>query len=204
MVHRGLSLSDAAPSLLLSRVVPKDILENGSTFLPRADIQHNALQWAVSPQQLRLRFPGKCWSCIRSFALEAPQQQRLLVLSLRSSTAEASWEFRSVLLFKFTISKPLGEVLGPVLLWESLIAKWFCPGWRLLSRIRFDAVFHVEAAGLSLQVPHLPKAPLPLSLASGASRRFTGEQSVVTVPSAHLSRVRTRCRRTAGLASPSP
>lgn len=198
------SFSDT--SLLLSRIFPKDILENGSTSLLRIDIQHNVWQWR-SFLNNHVMFS---WKTLVLFAFGPKFYFRSSSITFVGPffTEFLRGGFLEIplgLIFKFTISKPLGGVLGSITLGIAAgiaDSKAICPEWCLLSRTRSDAVFHDKAAGLSLQIPHFSKAPLPLSLASGAGRRFTGEQSFVAVPSVHLSRVRTR--GAAGQTSPSP
>lgn len=74
------------------------------------------------------------------------------------------------------------------------------PDWRdvRVSRMRSDAVFHGEAAGLSLQVPHLPKAPLPPVARVRCGPLFHwGTERCRGTTGPPYSRAHERCRRTA-------
>lgn len=201
------SFSDTTASLLLCRIFPKDILENGSTSLLRTDIKHNVWQWDALFSSTITLCEKRSWKTLVLFSKFYFRSSSTTFVGpfftefLRGGFLEIPFG----LIFKFTISKPIGGALGPITLGIAAgiaDSKAICPKWYLLSRTRSDAIFYDEAAGLSLQIPHFSKAPLPLSLAFGAGRCFTGEQSVVAVPSAHLSRVRTR--GAAGQTSPSP
>lgn len=207
VVHRGLSLSDAAPSLLLPRVVPKDILENGSTFLSRADIQHNALQWGVSP-------------LVNNYVyvfLENVGPVFKILLSELTFVGPSFTEFHrggflgipfGLTFLKFTLSKPLGEVLGPITLG---IASGIADSEAILSLVTFP-VTDTVLRGLSRRGSG--------TFSSGTASSESSAAPVARVrcePSFHwgtkrcrgtigppFSRAHERCRRTAGLASPSP